>query len=125
MTHRAVISLGSNSLSAVANIRRAVGSLSSLGRVTASPSKPSGDGYTNCVAELLTSLDFDALRDASKLIEAEIGRTPGDKEQGRVEIDIDIVYFDSELLRPLDAARPYFLDGLKTLKDVKLVVRQS
>lgn len=125
MIHSAVISLGSNSASSVANIRRAVGSLSALGSIVASSPEPSGDGYANCVAELLTSLDFEALHDASKLIETEMGRIPREKAEGRVEIDIDIVYFDSKLLRPLDAARPYFLDGLKTLKDVKLVVRQS
>ncbi len=121
MTLEAVICLGSNSLHGRDNISRALDALGNFGPVVCCDVYPSEGGYLNCVCSLYTTHDFHTLYNKTKEIERLLGRLPEHKEQGRVEIDIDIVYFDSQLLRPADARKNYFLKGLNLLNDVKTV----
>lgn len=122
MTHTAIISLGSNIAQAAEMISRSLLGLSRCGLVSATDSYPSEGGYTNCVAELRTELVLDALRSFTKQIEQALGRRIDDKQQGKIVIDVDIVYFDGKLLRPADAHKSYFTMGLRLLKDVNSMV---
>jgi 2-amino-4-hydroxy-6-hydroxymethyldihydropteridine diphosphokinase len=44
------------------------------------------------------------------------GRCAEDKEQGIVRLDIDILVYDHEILKPADLERDYVQEGLKALK---------
>lgn len=71
--------------------------------------------YSNAVAVGLTRLPADELKVLLKLYERSRGRTAECKRQGLVPIDLDIVVFDNEILRPDDMARDYFLRGYSEL----------
>lgn len=72
--------------------------------------------FSNQVAKLETDYTLDQLRPLLKNIEALNGRNPEDKEQGIVKLDIDILVYDQEVLKPADLARDYVQEGLKALK---------
>jgi len=119
MISNAIICLGSNC--STSKILDALDCLSKLGTVSAGQIYPSDGGYFNCVASLSTDCDRRTLTDFTKRIEHRLGRRPEHKLQGRVVIDIDIIFFNSDLLRPLDASENYFLKGFEMLKKVKTV----
>lgn len=50
-----------------------------------------------------------------KKIEKEMGRNASDKETGMVIIDIDLVIWNEEILKPTDITRSYIADLLPTL----------
>ena len=77
---------------------------------------PSSSGYENLVAELSCELPYADLLHLTKHTETRLGRTPEMKESGLVPIDIDIVYYDGEVMRPQDAASAYFRQGLRALR---------
>lgn len=124
MISEAVICLGSNAENSSDKINMAIKKLAMLGQLTSSDIYTSEGGYRNCVCILNTSIDFTTLYKQTKLIEEELGRRPNHKNQGKVLIDLDVIYFDSELLRPADAQKKYFLDGFNSLKDVKAVEKE-
>lgn len=72
--------------------------------------------FSNQVAKLETDYTLDQLRPLLKNIEALNGRNPEDKEQGIVKLDIDILVYDQEVLKPADLARDYVQEGLNALK---------
>jgi 2-amino-4-hydroxy-6-hydroxymethyldihydropteridine diphosphokinase len=47
--------------------------------------------------------------------EAECGRTPESKQKGVVPIDLDIVMWNSEVVRPVDYSRSYVSMGIAQL----------
>ncbi|MBP3353731.1 MAG: 2-amino-4-hydroxy-6-hydroxymethyldihydropteridine diphosphokinase [Bacteroidales bacterium] len=71
--------------------------------------------YHNCVALIETSISYDKLKALFKDMEIKTGRNAKDKEQGLVIIDIDIVTWNNEVLRPADMERSYMKIGLKEL----------
>lgn len=108
------ILLGSNTPDAPEKIRRALMSFIFMGDLAAvSPVEPSDNGYYNCVAALRTSVDTDTLVEKTKETEKMLGRRADDREH--IPIDIDIVMRDTDILRPREAAAPYFISGLETL----------
>lgn len=66
--------------------------------------------YTNAAARISTALDPEALNRELKAIEASLGRTrPAVKTHPNiVEIDIDLVVYDGDVLRPRDFSAQYF-----------------
>ncbi len=48
-------------------------------------------------------------------IERDHGRTPEDKSRGIVKIDIDLLCYDGELLKPEDWQRGYVREGVAEL----------
>lgn len=71
--------------------------------------------YMNAVVSGVTSVDSDVLCAACKEIERQLGRSPLSKQRGEVEIDIDVVVWDDDILRPADFSRSYFIRGYRQL----------
>lgn len=121
--HNAVIGLGSN----VAGQRRKAieEALEWLGRAgtnmviseiyeTNPWGKPEeGPRYRNAVAKLETTLSAETLNEMLKKYELEHGRDDEARKAGRVPIDLDIVIWDGEALRPHEINRDYFTIGFK------------
>lgn len=116
--HSATICLGSNiGLQAIDKIKSASQSLTDVGAIVCHSSVyGSPSGYLNEVLVLHTSLDSDELLTFTKDLEHRLGRRPEHKAQGIVPIDIDIVIYDDDVLRPLDYDSAYFNQGLEELK---------
>ena len=74
--------------------------------------------YMNAVVSGLTSVDSDVISAACKDIERRLGRTPLSKQKGEVEIDIDVVVWNGEIVRPAAFSRSYFTRGYRQLYGV-------
>ena len=70
--------------------------------------------YMNQLILLKTELSANELAEQLKALEKKLGRTPAHKAQGIVLIDIDLVYFNDELLKPFEANLPYVRATLYT-----------
>lgn len=88
----------------------------SCSAIYTTPSVSVGDDstYYNAVACCSTGLQPPQIECLLKCYEAESGRrhSPGSHS---VAIDLDLVVFDGDVLRPRDAARDYFLIGLSQI----------
>ena len=73
--------------------------------------------FYNQVAELTTSLPLKEVRALCKSIEILCHRTPEAKAQGLIHMDIDILSFDEDILKPKDWALPYVQKGIQELRD--------
>lgn len=120
--HRAYIGAGSNlrAEEAVSAIERASEALAALGLVRPSSTyrtdgvgvKSAGMVYHNAVFEFDTQLDADSLNAALKQYEEDNGR---DRSTPVITIDLDLVVYDGEVLRPADFSHSYFLTGYRQL----------
>ncbi len=72
----------------------------------------------NAVVEIRTSLSFELLQDACKMFEISSGRDLKCREQGLVPIDIDIVMWNNEILRPKDHTCDFFKIGFNSMKSL-------
>jgi len=114
----ATICLGSNASCASQQIDRAINFIDKLahtlhdsGDYPSDPEKStSTDIYTNRIIELVTDRTYNELHRLCKTYESE--QRASVIEEGHVTIDIDIVTFNSTILRPLDYASAYFRKGL-------------
>lgn len=70
-----------------------------------------GHDYSNRVVRLVTSMPLEQLVRESKRFEVEMGRTLWSRQQGIVPIDVDIVKYDSQILKPEELERDYFKIG--------------
>lgn len=116
--HTAILCFGSNLSKAHAERMIAEGLRlmeASAQTLSASDVYPSSSGYENMVAEMSTCLTYAELHSVTKRAEEALGRTPAMKAEGRVPIDIDIVYFDGEVKRQVDSVSAYFLQGMRML----------
>lgn len=73
--------------------------------------------YLNMVARVRTSATLPELTALCKAFEEECGRTPESKQRGSIEMDVDIMKFGGDVLRPAEWSRPYFTLGLSQLTD--------
>lgn len=64
--------------------------------------------YLNAAVKGFTEISLSEAEKIFATIESDYGRTPHSKESGFVPLDIDIVVWDSEVIRPADYARGYF-----------------
>ena len=120
--HKAYIGAGSNlrAEDAVMAIARASEALTAFGFVRTSDTyrtdgvgvKSAGMVYHNAVFELDTRLDAGSLNAALKQYEDDNGR---DRSTPVIPIDLDLVVYDGEVLRPGDFRHSYFLTGYRQL----------
>lgn len=74
------------------------------------------DDFLNQLAIIYTDRDKEDVCKHLKYIEKQLGRIPSDKEQGIVKIDIDLVIWNDEVLKPADISRNYIADLLPSLQ---------
>lgn len=123
--HKTYIGAGSNlsAKSAVQAIARSAQELARFGMVrTSATYRTSGVGvksagmiYHNAVFELVTTLDKTALTTELKRYEDACGR---DRSSLVIPIDLDLVVYDGEVLRPGDFSHSYFQTGYMQLTQV-------
>ncbi len=120
MRKKYVISIGSNSNDAFANVGKAIEYLCRIldeprsSSVYTTPSiKKDGSIYTNAVVEGFSDLDFGAVNLLLKKYESDNGRIHD--AFSKVEIDLDIVIAGNEVVREKDYSRDYFTIGFKEL----------
>lgn len=81
--------------------------------------KPYGRNYENDFINQLGIIHTEQTKDEVSLIlksiEIEMGRTSLDKEEGIVIIDIDLIIWNDEILKPEEMARTYIKNILTTL----------
>lgn len=124
--HSVIISIGSNTPDKWERVSRALQWLSewtmSGRKSTIYSSLPEGScaekiryTYANAVYAALTPHPREVIEEMLKNYEVENGRTPQMKQFGIVPVDLDLVYFDEELLRPVEITRSYFRRGYDEL----------
>lgn len=69
--------------------------------------------FSNQVAMFTTCMEEKEVILALKQIEFEAGRRPEDKTVERVCLDIDLLAYDSEILKAEDMQRPYIRQGVE------------
>lgn len=124
--HRAVLGLGSNTpgrrsinlITALNHLGRRVGKVLDVSSFyETQPYGPSSGTqlYINAVVVVETNLGIEEINMLLKSIEKEAGR---DREADKhyIPIDIDLVIWDEEILRPHEIDRDYFARGWNELK---------
>ena len=76
---------------------------------------PEVERYLNQVAICCCEEPLSEVQAALKQMEWEIGRRPTDKASGRMPIDIDLLQWNDEVLKPDDLQRHYVKEGLSCL----------
>lgn len=71
--------------------------------------------YLNAVVAGLTDISPTELDQLCKRYELDHGRTPEARAQGDVPVDIDVVKYDNEILRPKDYRQRFFQKGYQEL----------
>lgn len=71
--------------------------------------------YLNSLCQAYTELQLDSVQSMLKVMETEMGRKRGFEAKGLVAIDLDLVEWNREILRPRDVAQSYYQDCLKSL----------
>jgi len=124
--HRFVLTLGSNS-EPQKHLSLAQAGLRSLGleRLTFSPARESApisfglsDAlFTDQVAVGETSMELETFATHLKALERRTGRTPEQRKKHpeAIPVDIDLITWDREILKPRDITRPYLIEGLYDL----------
>lgn len=117
-----LLSIGSNCPSAAAMMARAeewlranFTNVTTSGVYSTKALNASAPDYLNLVARGDSDMTPDAAIAAGKAFEAECGRSAASKLRGCVEMDIDIIAAGSQVLRPQEYTRQYFLKGLEKL----------
>ena len=122
LKHRFIICLGSNTANSAELIAGACTEIAAL--VTDfiksdTYSMPSftgvGDAYNNCVIAGSTDHSFSDFTAYTKQLERNAGRTEQSKEAGIMPLDVDIMIWDDEVIRPKEIDRPYFDKGFKQI----------
>ena len=73
------------------------------------------DLFSNQVARFVSDCKVEEITLQLKVIEQEAGRTPEDKEQEIVRLDIDLLSCDDKVFKPRDLKRDYICHGLEQL----------
>lgn len=71
--------------------------------------------YLNAIMVGTTNLSLDEANRALKQWETICGRTPASKQQGVIPIDLDIVVWNNEVIRPVDYSREFVSRGISSL----------
>lgn len=81
---------------------------------------PYGNSYKNDflnqLAIIYTDKEKDDVSHLLKSLEKEMGRNDADKEKGIVKIDVDLVIWNDEVIRPTEISRTYIIDLLPSLQ---------
>ena len=112
-THKVILALGSNA-EATANMARMQQLLRGLyPSVRFTPSLTSAavgivaPPFTNSLAVLLTTDDYDTLNQRLKGVEAQLGSTRADRRAGHVVADVDVLSYDGIRYHTSDWERDY------------------
>ena len=73
--------------------------------------------FLNQLAVIYTNKSKEDITQLLKSFEKEMGRTMEDKKNGVVKIDIDLVCWNKEILKPEDMKRSYIADLLPSIKE--------
>lgn len=68
---------------------------------------PNSQTFLNKGIVMFSDIDVEELNSICKEIEKKAGRTPEDKKQGIIKLDVDIVIANNEILKPGDLEREY------------------
>ena len=71
--------------------------------------------FLNKVAIAETSLDVEELHNMFKVLEKKLGRLSTSKQTGIIPIDIDLIQWNQQLLKPNDYDRVYVQEALRWL----------
>lgn len=71
--------------------------------------------FSNQVALFVTAMEKDAVVNALKEIEMKAGRRPEDKTAEKIPLDIDLLVYGNEILKPKDLRREYIQKGVEEL----------
>ena len=123
--HKVLLSLGTNT-DACLNLKRAIDNLyacfPNIRFTKIIESEPYGKSFRgpflNTLAYFETNLKKDEIQLRFKTIEKHMGRQPADKTQGIVTIDIDLIQWNSEVLKPEDFKRDYMNELLIQVEDI-------
>ena len=120
----AVLSIGSNTTDSLQRVTECLNWLANKFNLTAHASAyttPAVNGkdadYVNTVAVITTSLSLPELNAVLKDYEKSCGRTQESKQQGAIPIDVDIVMWNQEIVRPNDYNQNYFKIGWREIAD--------
>lgn len=75
-----------------------------------------GASYFNAVASGKTGLELEEFNRRLKVYERDCGRTDEARIRKEVPIDIDIVIWDGEIIRPVDFSREFFRIGYEDIR---------
>ncbi len=124
MKVRAVVSLGSNYGNRELRIKQALKILKEFGEILSYSGIYETDAidgvsasYLNSVLVFTTDLSHQELIDKFKEIEIQLGRDKSKLARTEVPIDIDLVIYDNNILRPEDYSRSYFRRGLQLINE--------
>ena len=112
-----LISLASNTPDKLRQMNNAFAASSSIYETVACGSIKSPN-YLNAVVKIFTDTDHQELHNVLKTMEKAHGRTPESKLSGKIPLDIDIVVWNGEIIRPQDWKQDYFQTGLKELEQM-------
>ena len=84
-------------------------------RIAPERNPPREAPYPNRCDILTTTLSLADLHKTIKQVEAQLGRTAEDKAQGIVRIDIDIIAYGQEIVKPQDLTTDYLRRCLASL----------
>ncbi len=123
MTHGIIIGIGSN-FQPTENVRRAGALLTRLFHdcewspfVTTEPVGLHSDPFLNGLLRASTTLDEAEVSRLLKDMESRLGRTPTDKQDGKVVIDLDLMAFDGQRRHERNWLFPFQAQLLKALND--------
>lgn len=74
-----------------------------------------GHPFLNQVVIAYVPDDPEEVERVFKQIEAQLGRTPEDKKRGCIPIDIDLLQWNDQVLKPKDLQRAYVISALRFL----------
>ena len=120
--HRCLICLGSNH-NGVAHLKSAEQELEKISSgihwgnavETAAEDTASSGSYLNRAALMNTTLSKEKLIEKFKKIESRHGRTATGKQQGIVPLDIDLLTYDGEIVKPADLKKSYVQQALQSI----------
>ena len=123
--HKVLLSIGTNT-DACFNLKRAIDSLHScfpnIKFTSIIESAPCGaifnEPFLNTLAYFETNMVKEDIKVRFKSIEKNMGRQPSHKAEGIVIIDIDLIQWNNEVLKPDDFKREYMNELLVQMQDI-------
>lgn len=123
--HKVLLGIGTNT-NACFNMKRAIDSLRSyfpnIIFTSTIESAPCGanfkNRFLNSLAYFETNMPKDKIQLRCKSIERNMGRKATDKAEGKIIIDIDLIKWDKEVLKPEDFKRRYMNELLMQVQDI-------
>lgn len=79
--------------------------------------KPDEPNYLNAICLAQSDATLDHIQFLLKQMETLMGRKKGSDVKDEVVIDLDLVVWNGEILRPWDVSQTYYKDCLKSLKE--------